>query len=151
MEGEGEEEREGEGEEEQGATGQGGREVNRRRRGRSRRARWWRARRRRELRLVGGGVGPARRSATTYLRRARRHPPRPRDAMGRAPFCQVCKGSHEPARCAGAGWWGGGGDSDTDEEAIEACGRGLHSSTFRLNLSAFCGIGGTFRDCLGGV
>jgi len=29
--------------------------------------------------------------------------------------------------------------------------RGLHSSTFRLNLSAFCGIGGTFRGCLGGV
>ena len=30
-------------------------------------------------------------------------------------------------------------------------GRGLHSSTFQLNLSAFCGIGGTFRGCLGGV
>jgi len=29
--------------------------------------------------------------------------------------------------------------------------RGLHSSTFRLNLSAFCGIGGTFRGFLGGV
>jgi hypothetical protein len=29
-------------------------------------------------------------------------------------------------------------------------GRGLHSSTFRLNVrSAFCGIGGAFRDCLG--
>ena len=28
-------------------------------------------------------------------------------------------------------------------------GRGLHSSTFRLNLSAFCGIGGAFRGCLG--
>ena len=27
--------------------------------------------------------------------------------------------------------------------------RGSHSSTFRLNLSAFCGIGGTFRGCLG--
>jgi NADH:ubiquinone reductase (non-electrogenic) len=28
--------------------------------------------------------------------------------------------------------------------------RGLHSSTFRLNLSAFCGIGGAFRNCSGG-
>jgi len=27
--------------------------------------------------------------------------------------------------------------------------RGLHSSTFRLNLSAFCGIGGALRDHLG--
>jgi hypothetical protein len=30
-------------------------------------------------------------------------------------------------------------------------GRGLHSSTFRLNLCAFRGIGGAFRGCLGGV
>jgi hypothetical protein len=33
-------------------------------------------------------------------------------------------------------------------------GRGLHSSTFRLNFSAFCGIEvhqGLFRGCLGGV
>jgi len=29
--------------------------------------------------------------------------------------------------------------------------RGLHSSTFRLNLSAFCEIGGTFRGCPRGV
>jgi hypothetical protein len=29
--------------------------------------------------------------------------------------------------------------------------RGLHSSTFRLNLSTFCGIGGAFSGCLGGV
>jgi hypothetical protein len=29
-------------------------------------------------------------------------------------------------------------------------GRGLHSSTFRLNVSAFCGMGGAFRGCLGG-
>jgi hypothetical protein len=26
-------------------------------------------------------------------------------------------------------------------------GRGLHSSTFRLNVSAFCGIGGAFSGC----
>ena len=29
--------------------------------------------------------------------------------------------------------------------------RGSHSSTFRLNVSALCGIGGAFRGCLGGV
>jgi len=29
--------------------------------------------------------------------------------------------------------------------------RGLHSFTFRLNVSAFCGTGGAFRGCSGGV
>ena len=29
--------------------------------------------------------------------------------------------------------------------------RGLHSSSFRLNVSAFCGIRSAFRGCLGGV
>ena len=29
--------------------------------------------------------------------------------------------------------------------------RGLHSSAFQLNVSAFCGIGGAFRSCLEGV
>jgi len=29
--------------------------------------------------------------------------------------------------------------------------RGLHSSTFRLDESAFCGIGGAIRGCSGGV
>ena len=29
--------------------------------------------------------------------------------------------------------------------------RGLHSSTFRLNVSAFSGIGGAFRGCIEGV
>ena len=29
--------------------------------------------------------------------------------------------------------------------------RGLHSSTLRLNVSAFCGIGSAFKGCLGGV
>jgi hypothetical protein len=32
-----------------------------------------------------------------------------------------------------------------------AAGRVLHSSTFWLNLSAFCGIGGVCRGCLGDV
>jgi len=57
--------------------------------------------------------------------------------------------------------------SDTDEECvfppaqIGQCaflhtlnlgGRGLlHSSTFRLNVSTFCGKGGAFRGRLGGV
>ena len=30
-------------------------------------------------------------------------------------------------------------------------GRGLHSSTLQLNLSAFCVTGGAVRGCLGGV
>jgi hypothetical protein len=30
-------------------------------------------------------------------------------------------------------------------------GRGLHSSTFRLNVSALCGIGGALGGCVGGV
>jgi len=30
-------------------------------------------------------------------------------------------------------------------------GRGLHSSTFRLNVSAFCGIGVAIRGCPGAV
>jgi len=33
----------------------------------------------------------------------------------------------------------------------QAMGRGLQSSTFRLNVSVFCGVGGTFRGCLRGV
>ena len=36
-------------------------------------------------------------------------------------------------------------------ELRDMAGRGLHSSTFRLNLSAFCRIGGAFRGRLGGV
>jgi len=35
---------------------------------------------------------------------------------------------------------GNGGDADD--------GRGLHSSTLRLNVSAPCGIGGVLRGCL---
>ncbi len=30
-------------------------------------------------------------------------------------------------------------------------GRGLTSSTFRLNVSDFCGLGGAFRGCVGGI
>ena len=29
--------------------------------------------------------------------------------------------------------------------------RGLHSSTYRLHVDAFCRIGGAFRGCIGGV
>jgi len=35
--------------------------------------------------------------------------------------------------------------------SIAAVGRGLNSSTFRLNVSACCGTGGAFRGCSGGV
>ena len=34
---------------------------------------------------------------------------------------------------------------------LEPPGRGLHSPTVRLNVSALCGIGGAFRVCFGGV
>jgi adenine phosphoribosyltransferase len=34
---------------------------------------------------------------------------------------------------------------------LVSSGRGLHSFTLRHNVSAFCGIGGAFRGCLGGV
>ena len=49
------------------------------------------------------------------------------------------------------------GDPSPHEDEEDAAartvitGRGLHSSTFQLNLSAFCGIGGAFRGCLGCV
>ena len=36
-------------------------------------------------------------------------------------------------------------------QAALALGRGLHSSTFRFNVNALCGIGGAFRRCLGGA
>ena len=34
---------------------------------------------------------------------------------------------------------------------MQKVGRGLHWSTFRHNVSAFCGIDGAFRGCLGGI
>jgi len=36
-------------------------------------------------------------------------------------------------------------------EFLTSVGRGLHSSTLQLNVSAFCGVRGTCRGCLGGV
>jgi hypothetical protein len=36
-------------------------------------------------------------------------------------------------------------------QEVDVDGRGLHSSTFRLNLSAFCGIRGAIRGCQGVV
>jgi len=42
-------------------------------------------------------------------------------------------------------------DFSEHREPPKDLGRGLHSSTFRVNLSAFCGIGGALRGCLGGV
>jgi hypothetical protein len=32
-------------------------------------------------------------------------------------------------------------------EVVDIAGRGLHSSTFRPDVSAFCGIGDACRDC----
>ena len=34
---------------------------------------------------------------------------------------------------------------------VRVAGRGLHSSTFWLNVSAFCGIGGASRGCFEGI
>jgi len=37
------------------------------------------------------------------------------------------------------------------EPYVKAWGRGLHSSTFRLTVTDFCGTGGACRGCFGGV
>ena len=58
---------------------------------------------------------------------------------------EVRGGGGTAARGAGTGGGGGGGRDG---------GAGLPSSPFRLNVNAFCGIGGTFGSCrgrLGGV
>ena len=39
---------------------------------------------------------------------------------------------------------------EVNKRRVDA-GRGLHSSTFRLNVSGFCGIGGAFRGSFGDV
>jgi len=45
-----------------------------------------------------------------------------------------------------------GGDESSLPDSFDAeRGRGLHSFTFRLNVSAFCGIGGAFRGHSGGL
>jgi hypothetical protein len=41
-----------------------------------------------------------------------------------------------------------GGVSSSERAAL---GRGCHTSTFRLNVSALCEIGGAFRGYLGGA
>jgi len=48
---------------------------------------------------------------------------------------------------AAAGPGGGGAATSGSKPGI----RGLRTSTFQLNVSAFCGIGGALRDCLGVV
>jgi len=40
---------------------------------------------------------------------------------------------------------------DCEGHPVWRAGRGSHSFTFQLNVSAFCEIGGAFRGCLGGV
>jgi hypothetical protein len=39
---------------------------------------------------------------------------------------------------------------EDEELAAMVAGRGLHSFTFQLDVSAFCEIGGAFKGCLGG-
>jgi hypothetical protein len=56
-------------------------------------------------------------------------------------------GGGGPAWRIGVGVATGDGGLLLDEPAA----RGLHSSTFRLNVSTFCGTGGAFRTCLGAV
>jgi len=41
------------------------------------------------------------------------------------------------------------GGADRTVRVLDVSGRGSHSFTFQLNLSAFHGIGGAFRGCLG--
>ena len=45
----------------------------------------------------------------------------------------------------------GHGHTVWGQVAEQDMGRGLHSSTFRLDVSAFCGIGGVIRGCVGGA
>jgi len=53
--------------------------------------------------------------------------------------------THTSARVAGVAL------SGQMQDVCLVKGWGLHSSTFQLNLSAFCGIGRACRGCLGGV
>jgi len=57
----------------------------------------------------------------------------------------------EDEAAAAAAAVAGGGPSLYVPTMRQAGGRGLHSSSFRLNVSALCGIGAAFRGCLGGV
>ena len=61
------------------------------------------------------------------------------------PSCQV--GINSPSSRGGTSVRG----PHVDRRAELFAGRGLHSSTFRLNVSAFCAIGGAFRVSLRGV
>jgi len=44
-----------------------------------------------------------------------------------------------------------GSDSEVLLQLYRHMGRGLHSSTFRLNVSTYCWTGGAYRGCVGGV
>jgi len=71
------------------------------------------------------------------------HPPHPQ----RRHLLGAAARGHLAAR----GGAGGGGAALRRRRGAAPRARGLHSSTFRLNLSALCGIGVTFRGYLGGV
>ena len=62
---------------------------------------------------------------------------------------RTARSLHRLASCGGGGGGGGGSGGGGWDAAVD--GRGLHSFTFELNVSAFCGIGGASKGCLGGV
>jgi len=64
-------------------------------------------------------------------------------------FARPCKGGDHCGPGGGGG--GGGGAGGRGGVPGVAAGRGLHSSTFRLNVSTLSGIGGALRRCLGVV
>jgi len=53
-------------------------------------------------------------------------------------------------KCSIAGTNFGEGITEIERSIAQRSGMGLHSSTFRLNVSALQGIGGACRGCLGG-
>jgi hypothetical protein len=55
------------------------------------------------------------------------------------------------AGLGGPGTVGGAATAAATAAAGTATGRGFHSFTVRLNVSAFCGIGGAFGGCVGAV
>ena len=60
-------------------------------------------------------------------------------------------GSERADRGGGEGAAAATGQDAEPALQTRAQGRALHSSTFGLNVSAFCGTGGAFSGCLGGV
>jgi len=57
-------------------------------------------------------------------------------------------GTEDGSGGSGSGGSGGGHGRGRDSRGV--LGRGLHSFTFHLKLSDFCGEGGALRSCFGG-